>query len=354
MPPLLTFGGFSKSGKTTLISGLVKVLARRGIRVGVVKHHGHPGPIAAPGKDSDRFLEAGAEAVSVSGPGREVSFRPRPGDAGPAVAAAGMAHLDLILVEGFKTRPGFKIEVLAPGAEPRLFGDPLLLALAGPKKGQPWKANLTWLDSADFEAAADFIIDCFWPPGRLGPVPDKETCFALMARYDMRPNIMLHSLVVTEAASRLAAALIRAGKRLDLPLIEAGALLHDIAKTECLHQRCDHAERGFEILAGLGYPDPAEVVADHVDPERARGRRGLVSPGVVVNYADKRVLHDRVVPLKARLEDLMRRYGIEADKATRLKRLADQCASLEAELFEGLDIGPEDVEKINSLFEDLE
>ena len=68
MTPLISIVGKSGIGKTTLIEKLVRELKSRGLRVAVIKHHAHTTPIDAPGKDSWRFAEAGADAVVVSSP----------------------------------------------------------------------------------------------------------------------------------------------------------------------------------------------------------------------------------------------------------------------------------------------
>ncbi|MBW2618226.1 MAG: HDIG domain-containing protein, partial [Deltaproteobacteria bacterium] len=259
-------------------------------------------------------------------------------------------QVDLVLVEGFKGWAGFKIEVFGPKQGPRLIGDPLLIALAGPADHQDKAGQIAFFDRDDAEAMARLVRDCLAPPQRLSPVPDLEACFGLMARFAMPPNILVHSLVVAEAARRLAAALIRAGRRLDLPLTEAGGLLHDIAKAECLERRCVHEVRGAEILTSLGYPHLAEVVARHVDLRLALEKGGLVSPSAIINYADKRVLHQRVVSLEERISDLMTRYGTTPQRSARMAEMAQEARRMETELFKLIDLEPTDLEAINSLF----
>ena len=350
MPPILAFSGFSASGKTTLVSRVVEILSGEGLRLGVVKHHGHPRDEGEPAKDTDRHLAAGA-VVALSGPGQGMTYWPQPGDPNPLVAAARLGdQVDLVLVEGFKGWAGFKIEVFGPKQGPRLVDDPLLIALAGPADDKDKAGQIAFFDRDDAEAVARLVRDCLAPPQRLSPVPDRETCFGLMARFAMPPNILVHSLMVAEAARRLAAALIRAGRRLDLPLTEAGGLLHDIAKAECLERRCDHATRGQKILLSLGYPHLAEVVAGHIDPRPALNRGGLVSPMVAINYTDKRVLHDRVVSLEERINDLMTRYGTTPQRSARMDEMAQESRRMEIGLFKLIDLEPADLEAINPLF----
>lgn len=140
-------------------------------------------------------------------------------------------------------------------------------------------------------------------------LPSREECLRLMARYDMLPNIREHSLLVAEVALWLGRALIDAGLPLHLPLIETGALLHDLGKTPCLGTAANHAEWGAQALAAEGYPEVAQVVREHVRlDDNLRDGRPL-REAEVVNYADKRVLHTRVVTLAERFDDLKERYG---------------------------------------------
>lgn len=352
MPSILAISGFSQSGKTTLLSRVLPLLNQRGIRVGVVKHHGHGSregddSINPKGKDSQVLLEAGARAVVLTMNGQEAVYRHRTGDQGPREAAASLPPVDLVLAEGFKSWPGFKLEIVGPGREPGLRQDPFLLGIVSPRADRP--EGIRWFDRDDAEGVAGFVSQCFLDPKRFGRVPDREECLGLWARYEMLPNIMLHSLIVAQAACFLAAALVRSGRILDLPLIESGALLHDIAKTECLGSRCDHAERGREILAELGLAGLGRIVADHIDPARVMEERGVFSPSAVVNYADKRVRHDRVAELEERIEDLVERYGTAPEHKERIRRMGRRSRELEEALFRGLDIGPADLLRINRL-----
>lgn len=59
--------GAKKSGKTTVIEGLVGYLAVRGYRVATIKHTSHSHRFDTPGKDSYRHRQAGAGlTVAVS------------------------------------------------------------------------------------------------------------------------------------------------------------------------------------------------------------------------------------------------------------------------------------------------
>ena len=69
------------------------------------------------------------------------------------------------------------------------------------------------------------------------------------------------------------------GHDIDLGLVEASALLHDISKMECIGNGRDHAAMGRELLSRHGYPLVADVVGQHgsvvVDAQRPERRLSL-------------------------------------------------------------------------------
>jgi len=163
----------------------------------------------------------------------------------------------------------------------------------------------------------------------------------------MLPNIREHSFRVMEVASFLAEALAAAGFDLHLPLVTVGALLHDLGKTPCLGTLTNHAELGAGFLEELGYPHVAQVVREHVhldgnilDPRPLREAE-------IVNYADKRVLHEEVVTLAARFADLKVRYGRTPEALARIQATEVRARVLEDKLFAPLSLTPVDVLRVN-------
>jgi putative nucleotidyltransferase with HDIG domain len=185
------------------------------------------------------------------------------------------------------------------------------------------------------------------------PIPSFEECLNLMATHGMLPHIREHSFRVLEVASVLGEALAATGFSLSLPLIETGALLHDLGKTPCLGTVQNHAEWGAAILADLGYPELAQVVREHVHLDRTNGDRRPVREAEVVNYADKRVMHDRVVTLEARFADLKVRYGRTPEVVGRIAATAASSRALEEKLFAPLAITPRDLLRPDHFRRDL-
>ena len=62
--------------------------------------------------------------------------------------------------------------------------------------------------------------------------PNRTTCLQMMDNYDMLPNIKDHSILVANLAIIIGRQLNKNGSELDLDLIVAAALLHDITKTK--------------------------------------------------------------------------------------------------------------------------
>jgi hypothetical protein len=105
-----------------------------------------------------------------------------------------------------------------------------------------------------------------------------------------------------------------------------------------------HDELGREICLRHGLDELAEIVAEHVvlkggPPQCCREKE-------IVYYADKRVLHDQVVGLEARLDYIIHRYG-NGDEVlhARIRRNFAQAHAVEERLFAELDFSPEDLEE---------
>ena len=125
----------------------------------------------------------------------------------------------------------------------------------------------------------------------------------------MLPNIIDHSIQVKNVSEAIYKHIIDK-TNISLELLIASALLHDIAKTESIHEnKMRHDLLGGEILRNLGFDEIAVIVENHVifkDFDEA----GPLTEKDIIYYADKRVMHDKVVTIDARVEDLATRYGL--------------------------------------------
>jgi len=135
-------------------------------------------------------------------------------------------------------------------------------------------------------------------------IPSREWINELMRQKAVPENIIRHSYTVRAAAVILSQALISAGYRMDMGLVDRAALLHDICKADSLREGGDHALMGRDLIKGYGYEKIGDIIGQHIWL-----RSMNIDEAMVVNYADKRVMHDRVVSLEKRFLDLMVRYG---------------------------------------------
>lgn len=182
-------------------------------------------------------------------------------------------------------------------------------------------------------------------------VPNTSRCLALIDDFSMLENIRRHSLMVARVAATLHQGLTEVSTAVpSQEIILAGALLHDIAKTRCLEEGCAHAETGAAICKDLGYPEIAEIVANHVllsHFDQKRYSRGEFNATEIVYYADKRVLHDRIVSLDERLEYILEKYGAgNLLRESVIKENFLHCQKLEIQLFSHLPFSADDTEKM--------
>jgi uncharacterized protein len=174
-------------------------------------------------------------------------------------------------------------------------------------------------------------------------IPTADQCILLMDKYGMLQNIKAHSMVVEKVASFLARSLQKVGEDLGLEVVTAGALMHDIAKTECLRTKEDHARKGKEICLDLRLHEIADIVAEHIVLTEFSASQA-VREKEIVYYADKRVNHDVVVSLDERLEYLLDHYGRDREPLKDLIRgNFEMCRAVEKKIFSRLPFLPEEV-----------
>jgi len=177
------------------------------------------------------------------------------------------------------------------------------------------------------------------------PAPTVNQCLDFIDRYEMLDNIRAHSFKVARVAELLIDGLAGAGMAIspmpERDFVIAGALLHDIAKTECIKTGCLHAERGEQICRTLGFPEIGGIVKEHVILKKFTAelyQQGIFGAKELVFYADKRVRHDEIVSLDSRLDYIIERYGNNDPKRERYIRLNfQQAQKFEIYLFNFLD-----------------
>lgn len=110
--PVISIVGRGGSDRTTLLEGLISLLAARGWRVATAKHHVHETDIDVPGKDTWRHERAGALVTMVSGPNRLGVFRRVDRERTLAELVDTAGDVDILLTEGFRNSSPVLVEVV--------------------------------------------------------------------------------------------------------------------------------------------------------------------------------------------------------------------------------------------------
>lgn len=134
------------------------------------------------------------------------------------------------------------------------------------------------------------------------------------------PNHVIdHCINVTKIALRLGSQLKFRGHDVDMRLVEAGALLHDIGRSKT--HNLNHAVIGAKILRDMGMPEelanlvevhigagiPADEAVEMGLPEKHYFAETLEEK--IVAYADKLLIGRREVGIEITIEDYMMKHG---------------------------------------------
>jgi uncharacterized protein len=175
-------------------------------------------------------------------------------------------------------------------------------------------------------------------------IPSKNDCFRLMCEAQMLENIVAHSLQVCRVGMCLVDHLKLTGIALNSRLVQAAALLHDITKTRSFKTEENHALTGGQHLIERGYVEVGHLVRQHVRLDEYPEHPNL-SEALIINYADKRVLHDRIVSLDERMNYIVDRYGKNPELQQRIQMLREKTKALEKSIFSHLPFEPNDLQR---------
>jgi len=146
----------------------------------------------------------------------------------------------------------------------------------------------------DMDAPPDYRRACDYIAGEC--IPDAGCCLSILRDACVPPAVVAHSRAVADVAAGLTERLNERGLHLNARLIEAAALLHDIARTSS-----DHARAGAELLGGLGYRRVAAVTVHHMDLQDEAEVETVPGEAEILYLADKLVAGTCVVALRERL-----------------------------------------------------
>ena len=167
-------------------------------------------------------------------------------------------------------------------------------------------------------------------------LPPKKQAILYLRQSGCSENVIRHCEAVAELATEMAKICKRKNMKIDLELVEIGALLHDIgrSKTHTVH----HAVVGAEIAKSLKLPESIiSIIERHVgggitpkEAEKLGWPKGVYMPKTleekIVSYADKLIEGSHRVPI----ENTMEKFAEELPSSAveRVRKLHDEMSAL--------------------------
>ena len=167
-------------------------------------------------------------------------------------------------------------------------------------------------------------------------LPNREQAIELLRKNKCPPQVVSHCVAVADLALETANKLEAKGLKINIQLVEAGALLHDLGRSK--NHTVDHAIVGAQIAKSIGLPDPViNIIKRHVGAgiteEEAQWLgwpKDIYIPQTleekVVSYADKLIDQSKRTPIETEIERLQKENKCEA--AERVRKLHEEITSL--------------------------
>ena len=204
-------------------------------------------------------------------------------------------------------------------------------------------------------------------------LPTRKECLAILAEYHVPPHIVSHSQAVAKLAVFLAQRLNENSAVIDIELLDRACLLHDLLrvhdfkesdfnrfernlqeeekakwqKLRAKYKAISHEDAAYDVLREQ-YPALALTIKRHrymslLDEKE----KPDTWEEKLLYYADKRVMHERIVPLKERLAEGHKRnvfsHGSEAKSKINTAKVDPLIYEMEKEIFEKIGLDPLEV-----------
>ena len=181
-------------------------------------------------------------------------------------------------------------------------------------------------------------------------IPDRRDAARLLCSLEPPAWFVRHATVVADVAGWLAARTLERGHEVDLDLVEAGALLHDVDKLpQAAFPGTRHGDGSAAWLMDRGYPELGPVVRDHpvTRLESSSFDTWLADAppeAMIVAYADKRG-GQRLESMDARFASWRRRYPSGWNTVTEAT-VRERARRLEAVVCGRAGVRPDDVRRL--------
>jgi uncharacterized protein len=165
-------------------------------------------------------------------------------------------------------------------------------------------------------------------------IPTREECLKILEKHGVPENVKQHILQVTRIAMFLGKRISRK-EHLNLPLLEAACLLHDLDKHLTFVEVQNHGHLTAKMLKEMGYDEIIPIIMNHAGPSVNPSRDLAGWEEKILYYSDRRVNHDKIVSVKERIEYMKKRYGsISQEHMQKIVHVEPQLLALEKEILE--------------------
>ena len=167
-------------------------------------------------------------------------------------------------------------------------------------------------------------------------LPSREQAIEFLAKNKCSPRVIRHCEAVADLAVHMAENCKKKGLKVDIRLIEIGALLHDVGRSQT--QTVNHAIVGANIAESAGFPSPlVSIIKTHVGagitPKEAQSLgwpndtyMPLTLEQKIVCYADKLIEGSRRMSIQLAIDKLC--WEKRTDAAERVKKLHEEMTQL--------------------------
>lgn len=161
-------------------------------------------------------------------------------------------------------------------------------------------------------------------------LPTRKEALGLLVKVGCSPEVVRHAKAVAALAVKIAESRRKRGLEVDVKLVEVGALLHDIGRSNT--HSVDHVIAGVEIARSLELPDSVvSIIERHAGSGISKGEAKKLGWPVkdyvpqtleerIVTYADKLTEGLERVSIEQVLEKFMR-DNLPQDSIRRMKKL---------------------------------
>lgn len=179
-------------------------------------------------------------------------------------------------------------------------------------------------------------------------IPTEEEAKALWSKYRLPEYKRRHATIVAKVAAFLAKQLTINNSQLtiNLPLLTAGALLHDIDKNISRLPDEKHPQTAVRVLKEEGMAEVAELVKTH--PLHA-----ILDPSIAPKTWEEKILFlaDKMVKLETVTVDkrfaLWRAEDLPQEAYDLLSQTYPKVKELEKEFFDLIQVKPEDLKRLS-------